>query len=634
MRVLGISPLDKDSTVSFLENGEILFACGEERFTRTKLQDGFPHQALRAGLERTGWEPSSLDAVAYAFLDPGEEARLIHDSQKEHLSRYRARSTRSSARAIQDVCANGYSVDRTIPVPGFSDPAEEFMPRKSWVKRALYHLTSRVSWIDWWAHRHFLHRWCNSAIRDHQLRAKQLQEGLAEYGLAEKLRRFTHHDTHAANAFYGSGFDEALLITLDGYGTGDCGGVYRGTSEGIERLHRFRFPNSLGQFYEEVTSGLGFKPGRHEGKIVGLAAYGRPEVLADVLRHRFDCEEGDIRIRGSMNYLLPRALAGQFARRDVAAAWQHVLEEVVQEMVEYWTEKTGLRKVAVSGGVHANVKLNQRIFEVEAVDEVFVYPNMGDGGCATGAALLVQNPNVLQRPSLANVYFGPDYSTQEMERALKQSGVRYERMDEVDEYVGQLVAEHHVVARFAGRMEYGPRALGNRSILYPAQDPAVNQWLNQQLGRTEFMPFAPAALTSEADRLFHQKTGAEKTAEYMTITFDCTDEMKRLCPAAVHVDGTARPQLVSPTTNEGFHRVIDSYHRRTGVPALINTSFNMHEEPIVCSPVDAVRAFLSGRLDYLALGPFVAPHPRLEQISQERTREKCAQPDTVGVGSV
>jgi carbamoyltransferase len=160
--------------------------------------------------------------------------------------------------------------------------------------------------------------------------------------------------------------------------------------------------------------------------------------------------------------------------------------------------------------------------------------------------------------------------------------------------------------------------LGNRSILYPARDPEVNQWLNHQLGRTEFMPFAPAALASEAERLFKNLSGCERTAEFMTITFDCKEEMISHCPAAVHVDGTARPQLVSERTNPSFHKVLLGYFARTGIPAIINTSFNMHEEPIVCSPDDAVRAFLLGNIDYLAIGPYLAPHPRLRENARQR----------------
>ena len=199
--------------------------------------------------------------------------------------------------------------------------------------------------------------------------------------------------------------------------------------------------------------------------------------------------------------------------------------------------------------------------------------------------------------------------------------MKYEHHEDVETATAEHLAKNHIVARFAGRMEYGPRALGNRSILYPAQDPEVNLWLNHQLGRTEFMPFAPAAMAEHASRLFIGVDGCEKTSEFMTITFDCTDEMKNMCPAAVHIDGTARPQLVSNETNPSFYRLLSAYESITGIPSLINTSFNMHEEPIVCSPDDAIRAFLEGRIDILSIGSFVVPHPDLDRIQAERTEE-------------
>ena len=267
-----------------------------------------------------------------------------------------------------------------------------------------------------------------------------------------------------------------------------------GGPEGIRPLQKFAFPNSLGQHYENVTSGLGFKPGRHEGKIVGLAAYGNREILRDAIRDRFNVRDGDIAIRGSLNYLFTRALTSRFAKRDVAAAYQVVLEEVTQEMIRYWLKKTGLTKIAVSGGVHANVKLNQRIREIDGVESVFVYPNMGDGGCGSGAAMLAFGHSVMRGQPIGDVYFGPDYSETEIEAALRGAELAYERVDEIEDRVARLLAEDAIVGRFMGRMEYGPRALGNRSVLYPALDPRVNQWLNHQLGRTEFMPFAPRRL--------------------------------------------------------------------------------------------------------------------------------------------
>jgi carbamoyltransferase len=292
-------------------------------------------------------------------------------------------------------------------------------------------------------------------------------------------------------------------------------------------------------------------------------------------------------------------------------------------MARHWIHKTGLRKIAVSGGVHANVKLNQRLREMEGIDSVFVYPNMGDGGCGTGAAMLLFSPERLRRGGLDNVYFGPDYSDAVIEAALRRADLTPTRPADLEDEVAQLLAQDKIIGRFNGPMEYGPRALGNRSILYPAREPEVNQWLNKQLGRTEFMPFAPAALAKHSCRLFKNLSGCEKTSEFMTITFDCTEEMKQMCPAAVHVDGTARPQLVSEQTNPSFYKILHGYYRRTGIPALINTSFNMHEEPIVCSPADAIRAFLLGNLDYLAAGPFLVPHPRHQQNARDRQGQRA-----------
>jgi carbamoyltransferase len=606
-----------------MEDGQVIFACGEERLSRVKLQHGFPHRALRMGLERTGWGPASIDVVAYAFFDGAGETELMAQAFAKDAKVHGSRSTAASLRRLQAVMANGYAVDRTVGIPGLPNEQSEFMPPKSWLKRTVYNRTASSSWLDWQAHRREFRHWLKVSSAEHHEYTGELQAGLAEYGLDQKLRRFHHHDTHAANAFFGSGYDSALLVTLDGYGSGACGGVYTGGPEGIHLLHRFDFPNSLGHFYEQVTSGLGFKPMRHEGKIVGLAAYGNPDHLCEVLLDRFECKDGDIRIRAALNVFFVRALAGRFAKRDVAAAYQRVLEEVATTTIAHWLKKTGHTKVAVSGGVHANVKLNQRIREITDVKSVFVYPNMGDGGCATGAAMLAFDRGILTGRPLDNVYYGPDYSEAQIKAALARAELRYERTPDIEDTVAQLLTEDYIIGRFNGRMEYGPRALGNRSVLYPAGDPDVNQWLNHQLGRTEFMPFAPAALASEAHLLFKNVSGCEKTAEFMTITFDCTEQMKRQCPAAVHVDGTARPQLVSERTNASFCKILKGYCARTGIPAVINTSFNMHEEPIVCSPEDAIRAFLLGNLDYLAIGAFIVPHPRLLENSESRRRSRA-----------
>jgi carbamoyltransferase len=265
--------------------------------------------------------------------------------------------------------------------------------------------------------------------------------------------------------------------------------------------------------------------------------------------------------------------------------------------------------VVLSGGVVANVKLNQRIRELPGVDRIFIHPNMGDGGCGTGGALLEFLGCPALGDELPDVFFGPSFSDAEIGESLRRAQLPFDHYPSIEPKIAQLIAAGKVVARFNGRMEYGPRALGNRSILYHAREPEVNQWLNQRLGRTEFMPFAPATLYEHRHACYKNVDGADYAARFMTITFDCTDFMRRESPAAVHVDGTARPQLVSATSNPSFHQVLTEYHRLTSLPSVINTSFNMHEEPIVCTPDDAVRAFLQGNLDYLAIGSFLVAHP-------------------------
>jgi carbamoyltransferase len=207
------------------------------------------------------------------------------------------------------------------------------------------------------------------------------------------------------------------------------------------------------------------------------------------------------------------------------------------------------------------------------------------------------------------VYLGPEYSARDIEAELQRTDLPYRFVPNIEAEVARLLASGSVVARFNGRMEYGPRALGNRSILYTPTDPSVNDWLNKNLKRTEFMPFAPSTLFEEAPRCYEGLAGGEAPARYMTITFQCTEWMRTHCPGVVHLDGTARPQLVRSEENPSYYAIIDAFRRLTGLPTVINTSFNIHEEPIVCSPADAVRAFSIGHLDYLAIGDFLVANP-------------------------
>lgn len=605
MKILGISPLDKDATVSIVEDGKILYAAGEERFSRKKQQDGFPKLALENALAFTGTDLSEIDQVNYAFLDAADEQKIIDkniEEEKQFIDRFDVPDF--SALLEQ---ARQRQHDYPQAIHGLKNPNEKM--QKSFLHNLFYQLagTQKAS------SRYFAKRgsgiWRDDAVQSFHHWQKVLQNGLEEYGLDGKLKRMDHHMSHAANSFIASGYERALCITLDGYGTGLAGSVSEAVNGKIRRLHGVQYPNSLGTMYEHVTSSLGFKPSRHEGKIVGLASYGDPKVLADILLSRIEQKDGDFRIFGSNNIYLSRYLASHFSKIDVAAAYQYVLEVVATRFIEHWVKKTGIDTVVLSGGVTANVKLNQRVFEIDEVKQIFIYPNMGDGGCGTGAALY-HSWDGKPRESISNAYFGPEFSDAEIEKELKANGLSYDRPENLAEQTARLIFDGSVIARFSGRMEYGPRALGNRSIMYHGQEPEVNQWLNKRLGRTEFMPFAPVTLYEAREKYYHNIKGAEHTAEFMTITFDCTDEMKRDCPAAVHIDGTARPQLIQREVNPGYYDILKEYEKLSGISSLINTSFNMHEEPIVCTPHDAVRAFLDGNLDVLVIGPFLVKNPK------------------------
>jgi carbamoyltransferase len=620
MIILGISPLDKDATVTLMIDGRITHAIAEERLSRQKMHAGFPYQALAMTLKLAGIEASDIDHVMYAFYDARRETDLM---RKNLVADYRLNRGANGAKTSDLIrAAQARIPHRNATIPGLADPNERM--QKSRLKRLYYRIASSDGLIGDWCNARQLRNWILAASSDHQRYEQELLAGLREFGLDGKLERVEHHQSHVANAFYCSGFERALVVTLDAYGSGLSGTVSVAGEDGIRRIDAIETPYSLGILYESVTSALGFRPDRHAGKIVGLAAYGDPDVLSDVLRNLFVWDAGRFRFRRSSDLYLSRRLSTLFPKIDLAAAYQTVLEEVVVRHVHHHVQKTGLDSIVLSGGVAANVKLNQRIHEIPGVRRVYIHPNMGDGGCGAGAAILKCLEHGIRPQRLDSCYLGPEYSERQLEIALTKAALPYERHDDIESEIARLIADNQVVGRFDGRMEYGPRALGNRSILYPAHDPQVNQWLNHRLGRTEFMPFAPATLYEDRHENYRHIDGAEFTAQFMTITFDCTPSMRSQCPAAVHVDGTARPQLVTKTSNPSFYRVLTEYKRLTGVSSVINTSFNMHEEPIVCTPDDAIRAFQDGRLDYLAIGPFLATNR--ETDAERRTAARIATP--------
>ena len=618
MMVLGISALDKDSHATLMVDDKIVAAIGEERLTRVKLQHGFPHQAVVECLRLAGASMRDVDVVAYPFWEWTRERDAILERAKADIPSLETDALRRCHELVARARASGPWDHRGVALD--VDGYEEYL-QKPWSRRTLYEASAGTLVGDIATDKTLAAQWVADAIRQHRRDHEELERSLEHLGLRAKLTRVEHHVAHQSNAFWSSGFERALVVTVDAYGSGLSGSVAIADVEhGVRRLAAFEHPHSLGFFYEHLTSALGFKPSRHEGKILGLAAYGDPSILRDAVRARFAVSDGNFKYFGASNHFFPRYLSLHFRKKDIAAAYQRVLEEVICEVVAHHLAHTGASHVVLSGGVTANVKLNQRVAEIPGVRGVWVHPAMGDGGTGTGAAMHVLRERLGRDFSpgrMRSAYLGPGYSAEEVRKALLANKLAWTEPGDMALEVARLIHAGRVVARFDGRMEYGPRALGNRSVLYHAREPQVNKWLNKQLARTEFMPFAPVTLWEDRHRYYKNIDVCDAAAQYMTITVDCTDEMRRECPAAVHVDGTARPQLIRREMNPGYYDIVARYKELSGVGSLINTSFNMHEEPIVCSPEDAIRAFRLGHLDHLAIGPCLVENPdRVERVER------------------
>ena len=396
----------------------------------------------------------------------------------------------------------------------------------------------------------------------------------------------------------------------------------RGQNGAIATISEIDYVHSLGHFYSAITVACGYQAVRHEGKVTGLAAYGKVDV--DLL-HDFErlFKVSDSTIVSQLNAEFPlgpyphtlyeyqvnriRKLAGKRSLPDIAATAQQFLENLIAEFAEQNIRKTNASHLLVAGGVFANVRLNQRLAMLKGLKAFQVHPAMSDAGLGLGAALECHYRYAAYLGDrVTNVFLGPEYSASEIERLLRlNGGISYCEPSNIEHDVADLLARGEIVCRFVGRMEYGPRALGNRSLLYRADDPTVNGWLNQKLNRTETMPFAPVTLDEFMDECYEVIPSARACDEFMTITYQCTDFMRKLSPGVIHLDGTARPQRVCRSNNPSLYALLSRYHEVTGKPSLINTSFNLHEEPIVCSPSDAIQTFLMGRFRFMQLGPFL-----------------------------
>jgi carbamoyltransferase len=429
-----------------------------------------------------------------------------------------------------------------------------------------------------------------------------------------ELYIYNHHQSHALAPLFYSDWDDALLVTADGGGD-TVNYSYRHFANGVlttiyggdECLLTPLATDSLGHAYETVTGALGFIPRRHEGKLTGLAAFGRP-VLAERIGAHFSVDDtgrvrSDFRDFDDMHDTL-RALAVSVSREDAAASIQQVLEDKMLLSVERLLRQHKARHLGVAGGVFANVRLNRLLAEKLPIDEIFIYPAMGDEGMPAGGALcyLLQRDGLAhwltQRHRLRDVYFGRDY-TDAIDAVLGASpGVRRTAEPPVEGAARRLYAGQ-IGAIYTGRMEYGPRALGARSILANPSRRETHDLLNKRLSRTEFMPFAPVIAAENAATVFDITPVNAYACRFMTITCNVKPPWRERIAAVVHVDGSARPQTIERDTNPLYYDILAAFERQSGLPVLVNTSFNVHEEPIVNKPEECLRALLDGRIDFI-----------------------------------
>jgi carbamoyltransferase len=590
MYILGISR-HHDSAAALVRDGEIVAHAEEERFNRTKHFGGFPAQAVQYCLAEAGITLGEVDHVAYFWQRWPE---LLHSLK--HVLRYAP----GTLAAFRPARISGAAPSKGLLATLLSDGAQ----------------------------RHFDDYDVGGALLLHLVRTFALPETLRQSLDYTGPANFTvhlvdHHLAHAASAFLPSGYDEAAIMSADGIGsdgTSTLLAVGRGTT--IRELRRVKFPHSLGAFYSVVTDYLGFYPTSDEGKVMGLAPYGTDRYVGQFRQmvrlgprgtYELDLSWFEHHLTGkhrvSPKFIdtfgppRPRStdpVPQHYA--DIAYALQATLEETGLHIARWLQHETGLTRLCVAGGVALNSVMNGRILLETPFTDFFAHPAASDSGTALGAALYVHSCVLgLPCPSGNYIYVGPEFTEQEVESLLLQSGVTYTRPDDIARHAAEHVAAGEIVGWFQGRMECGPRALGNRSILADPRRADSKARLNEAVKHREpFRPFAPSALLDRAGDYF----ASGYPSPVMLLVFDVLERRRSEVPAITHVDGTARVQTVSRDDNPVYWRLIKSFEELTGVPMVVNTSFNDNDEPIVCTPHDALKCFLKTNLDGLALGPF------------------------------
>ncbi len=581
MNILGISAFYHDSAACLLRDGNIVAAAQEERFTRVKHDPSFPQEAVAYCLKEAGIEIGDVDYVAFYDKPFLKFERL--------LMTYLA----------------------TVP-KGIRSFIQQMPP---WLKEKLLMRTT--------------------------LRKRLGYEGTILF--------MTHHQSHAASAFFPSPYQEAAILTLDGVGEWATTTYGVGKDNHIAILKQINFPHSIGLLYSAFTYFTGFKVNSGEYKLMGLAPYGRP-VYADLIREKLIDVKADGSFRLNLDYFdycsglqmtndRFAALFGgprrnpetAFTQRemDIARSIQEVTEEIILKMAATVHRETGMKNLVLAGGVALNCVANGRLLREGPFENIWIQPAAGDAGNALGCALYVWH-QILKNPRTADArrqnatYLGPWFSDDAIRSYLDEEKIPYERFDEegLCDRVADLMSAGKVVGWFQGRMEFGPRALGARSILGDPRNRAMQSVLNLKIKfRESFRPFAPTVLVERVSDVFE----LDRESPYMLLVADVSGKHLRSLtpeereaqgfaklkvirsdlPAITHVDNSARIQTVDRRDNPRYYRLIERFCAKTGCPVIINTSFNVRGEPIVCTPQDAYRCFMRTNMDYLALGPFV-----------------------------
>ena len=561
MRILALHAGMHDAAAAAFDDYQLVAAISEERLTRQKgYGQSVPWLAIDEVLRIAGWRRNEVDAIALT--------RGFHPTYHLRVPlwrelRYSLERVRGTGRDYRDLAI----LSRRF---GTADTLSIFHSERF--------------------------------LRDNAFRADT------------QIHFANHHESHALAALFYTDWNDALVYTSDGIGDNvsySMRGLKNGTLEcfwGDDRQLLQKVSEAgLASAYGYATVACGFKMLRHEGKLTGLAAYGEPK-LADVMAAQFRFNEANGQIETDFaNWEAMRvkflALCERHDRETIAASIQKVAEDFTVKSVGWWLRRTGARKLALAGGLFANVRLNRLLAETLPVDEVFVFPAMGDDGLPVGAGLSFLHKRdgtetwLRHRHRLDNVYLGQDFNGR-IDSVLQAAGMRMLPGRPVDNAV-DLIRVGKAGAIYWGRMEYGPRALGARSIIASPHDHAINDNLNKRLDRSEFMPFAPFVLEEDAARVFDITDVNRYAAHFMTITCGVKPEWRTRIPAVVHVDGTARPQIVRDEDNPLFAAILRRFRDQTEIPVLINTSFNVHEEPIVNRPEECLKALEDGRVDFV-----------------------------------